>query len=263
MDGDLDVVLGARRGAGVVLRNNGDGTFRAIEPVRGRDATSATSPGPTSTATATPTPRSSTRKGALRIFSNERAGTVPAVGRARRDSTARLAAGDRRPRTATASWTCSALARRRGRPPARRTTDEGRDVGRGRGRRAPAAGRRRRAALRRRPRQQRRDRPGRVRRTSGGWIGLGDGAGRFRRMAAPSGLRVFAVADLNGDGRSTWRASSGEGRPARGHGTRDQGLPLAGHPAPRARRPSATAGSTRSASAARSRSGPACSSRSR
>jgi hypothetical protein len=35
MDGDLDLVLGAREGAAVVLRNNGDGTFRPLAPFEG------------------------------------------------------------------------------------------------------------------------------------------------------------------------------------------------------------------------------------
>jgi hypothetical protein len=35
MDGDLDIVLARRTGAPVVLRNNGDGTFKAIEPFGG------------------------------------------------------------------------------------------------------------------------------------------------------------------------------------------------------------------------------------
>jgi Tfp pilus assembly protein PilF len=34
-DGDLDIVLGARRGNVIVLRNNGDGTFLSIEPFAG------------------------------------------------------------------------------------------------------------------------------------------------------------------------------------------------------------------------------------
>ena len=34
-DGDLDIVLGARRGLPVVLRNNGDGTFTAVSPFSG------------------------------------------------------------------------------------------------------------------------------------------------------------------------------------------------------------------------------------
>ena len=34
-DGDLDIVLGAKRGLPTVLRNNGDGTFLAIHPFAG------------------------------------------------------------------------------------------------------------------------------------------------------------------------------------------------------------------------------------
>ena len=74
--------------------------------------------------------------------------------------------------------------------------------------------------------------------SSGGWIVLGDGAGGFRTIAASPGLRVSAVADLNGDGRLDLAGLSREGRPVRGIGTGTKELPLAGHPAPRARRSS-------------------------
>ena len=35
MDGDLDIVVGVRAAAPVVLRNNGDGTWRSVEPFAG------------------------------------------------------------------------------------------------------------------------------------------------------------------------------------------------------------------------------------
>jgi hypothetical protein len=36
MDGDLDLVLATREGPPVVLRNNGDGTWREQQPFEGR-----------------------------------------------------------------------------------------------------------------------------------------------------------------------------------------------------------------------------------
>ena len=35
MDGDLDIVVGVRAAAPMVLRNNGDGTWRSVQPFAG------------------------------------------------------------------------------------------------------------------------------------------------------------------------------------------------------------------------------------
>ena len=60
MDGDLDLIVGVRGAAPVVLRNNGDGTWRQLRPFQASSACGR-SCGATSTATAIPTRRCSAR----------------------------------------------------------------------------------------------------------------------------------------------------------------------------------------------------------
>ena len=89
--------------------------------------------------------------------------------------------------------------------------------------RSPADRRECGAALRRGPGQQRGRRPDRL-----GIVGRMDRARRrgraaSARLTAPKGLRVFAIADLNGDGRLDLAGLSDEGRPARGLGRGTKG----------------------------------------
>ena len=62
-DGDLDIVMGAKEGAPLVLRNNGDGTFTADSSVCAEFPACADLRGQISTGTAIPTRRSSTAPG--------------------------------------------------------------------------------------------------------------------------------------------------------------------------------------------------------
>src|SRR5262249_36925265 len=53
---------------------------------------------------------------------------------------------------------------------------------------------------------------------SNGWVALSDESGTFDTKALPSGIRMFDVIDLNGDGRLDLVGLSDEGRPVRGEG---------------------------------------------
>ncbi len=87
---------------------------------------------------------------------------------------------------------------------------------------------------------------------------LGDGAGAIRAAAgSPIGADVRAAADLDGDGRLELIALAG-GQPVVAERQGDTRLRLAGRCGRRRRPPPAISASTRSASADRSRCGPAC-----
>ncbi|HEY2158839.1 MAG TPA: FG-GAP-like repeat-containing protein, partial [Isosphaeraceae bacterium] len=217
MDGDLDLVLGAREGPAVVLRNNGDGTFRPITPFEGiadlRDFAWADLDGD-----GDPDAALLDADGSVRIFTNDRAGRfrlLPAP--AGFDGAVALAVADLYGdggmdliglrHDGVALWSAA--------------RDEGHalDVAELAGRAGVGANARLFAADL--------DNNGATdlvaSGTSGGWIALGDASGRFRTILAPKDLRVFSVADLNGDGTLDLVGLDGHGRPVRGVGRGTKG----------------------------------------
>ncbi len=217
MDGDLDVVLGLREGPATVLRNNGDGTFRAINPFEGlsdlRDFAWADLDGD-----GDPDAATLDAKGTVRVFTNERAGKfkplpiMPVLG-----GTVALAVADvygDGGMDLLALGPDGSVVRALVRDEER--TSDVAEVARG----APvgAGARLFSADL---------DNNGAIdlvaSSVSGSWIGLGDDSGRFRPIAAPAGFRVLAVDDLNGDGMLDLAGLSVEGRPLRGMGRGTKG----------------------------------------
>lgn len=218
MDGDLDIVLAPREGPAVVLRNNGDGTFRAISPFEGaadlRDFAWADLDGDGDPDAATLDAR-----GAIRVFTNERAGRFsPLPPPKGLEASAALAIAD-----LDGGGDLDLLAlgsdgavrkvtdRGDGRPP------EVVEVARGS---APGGG----AARLFVADLDNNGAPDLIASgASGGWIGLGDDSGRFRSMAAPTGLAVSAVDDLNGDGLLDLAGLAAEGKPTRASGRGSKG----------------------------------------
>jgi Tfp pilus assembly protein PilF len=74
LDGDLDIVLGAARGAPVVLRNNGNGTFAAMTPFPGIDGAVAFASADLD-GDGTPDVAVVDSNGRLHVFRNERLGS--------------------------------------------------------------------------------------------------------------------------------------------------------------------------------------------
>ncbi len=212
MDGDLDVVLGLREGPAVVLRNNRDGTFRPINPFEGlsdlRDFAWADFDGD-----GDPDAAGLDAKGAVRILSNDRAGRFRSVpSPAELDGAVALAiadpdadgtmdllvlGGDGSVHRASArddgrSWEAAELVRGAAVGDGARLFAA--DLDNNGATDLVASG------------------------TSGGWIGLGDGSGRFKTAPAPKGIRVFSIVDLNSDGTLDLVGLDGHGRPVRGTG---------------------------------------------
>jgi hypothetical protein len=212
MEGDLDVVLALREGPATVLRNNGDGTFRAITPFEGatdlRDFAWADLDGDGDADAAT-----LDAKGKVQVFSNERAGTFkPLPSPAGLDGTVALAVADLAGDGGMELLTLGpdGVVRR---VVAR---DDGRAWDVAEAARGAAVGGKARlfaADL---------DNNGAIdliaSGVSGGWIALGDDSGKFRPLPAPSGFRILAIDDLNGDGTLDLAGLSSEGRPTRAMG---------------------------------------------
>jgi hypothetical protein len=216
MDGDLDVVLAAREGPATVLRNNRDGTFRPLNPFEGatdlRDFAWADLD-----RDGDPDAATLDAKGIVRVYFNERAGSfllLPAVKGL--DGTAALAIAD-----LDGSGNLDLLALGADGVVRRAADrDEGRawdvaEVTRG----APA-GEGARLIVSDLDNNGAADLV--VSGVGGSWIALGDDSGHFKPVAAPSGLRVFSVADLDGDGVLDLAGLDGQGRPTggKGHGTK-------------------------------------------
>jgi len=218
MDGDLDLIVGAREGPVSVLRNNGDGTFTQVDVFEGaadlRDFAWADLDGD-----GAPDAALLDSGGGLRIYSNERAGSFrlrPAPEDA--GPVAALAIADMNndgildllamkadgtvlrisDKDEGAAWDVAELVRAPGAV--------------GDGARLFVADLDNNGAL---------DLIGWG--ESGGWVRLADGQGGFLASAAPEGFTAMAVADLNADGRMDLAGLSSEGQPARaiGNGTRD------------------------------------------
>jgi tetratricopeptide (TPR) repeat protein len=217
MDGDLDVVLGAREGPTRVLRNNGDGTFRVTVPFEGsknlRDFAWADFD-----RDGDPDAALLDSSGALQVFSNERASrfvprSVPkGVGKL-----AALAAAD-----INGDFTVDLLALKPDGAVVRLTDKddgEGWDVvSLGQFPKAVTGAVRLGAADL--------DNNGSVDVFVGDrgatWVGLTGGPATLSVKEAPGGLHALAAADLNGDGQLDLAGLSPEGRVVRavGQGTR-------------------------------------------
>lgn len=213
MDGDLDLVLGARQGNVSVLRNNGDGTFGTIQPFEGmaslRDFVWADLDGD-----GDPDAAMLDERAGLRIYTNERAGRfVPRPGPESLGTVAGLANADMnsdgvidlvalRPDGALLrisdknegqAWETAVLARI--------TTPVGNptrlfiaDLDNNGALDVIAEG------------------------ASGRWIGMGGDSDQLHALAAPTDLRILAIADLNADGRLDLVGLSRDGQPSRGLG---------------------------------------------
>jgi Tfp pilus assembly protein PilF len=218
MDGDLDLVLGAGQGRASVLRNNGDGTFTEVPALEGaadlRDFAWADLDGD-----GDPDAALLDARGGLRIYSNERAGRFQLrPGPEGLGTLAALAIAD-----LNGDGVMDLLAMRPDGTVLRISDrDDGHAWDMAEVIRAPwtvgDAPRLLVADL---------DNNGAVDLigwgSSGGWIAIAEPKGGFRRLTAPSSLSVFAVADLNADGRLDLVGIYDAGRPARGlgRGTKD------------------------------------------
>ncbi len=216
MDADLDLVIGFVEGPATVLRNNGDGTFRPLTPFGDapgiRDFVWADLDGDSDADAAT-----LDDKGVVRVFSNEQAGAfAPKAEPAGLDKVAALAVADldgdgdadllalgvdgvvRRavPKDEGRAWDVAEVAR--GAPPGAGARLFSADLDNNGAPDLLASG------------------------ASAGWIALGDGAGHFQAAAVPAGLRVFSVADLDGDGMLDLAGLDAEDKPvlARGRGSK-------------------------------------------
>jgi tetratricopeptide (TPR) repeat protein len=218
MDGDLDLVLGAGQGRVSVLRNNGDGTFTEVPAIEGatdlRDFAWTDLDGD-----GDPDAALLDARGGLRIWTNERAGRFqPRPGPERLGTLAALAVAD-----LNSDGVMDLLAMRADGTVLRISDrDEGHAWDMVELVRSPGpvgnAPRLLVADL---------DNNGAADLiawgSSGGWLALADQKGGFHTLTAPAGLSVFAVADLNADGRLDLAGLSDEGRPVRalGRGTKD------------------------------------------
>ena len=213
MDGDLDLVLGARTGKTLVLRNNGDGTFTAIDLFGGstdlRDFAWADFDGD-----GDPDAALLDAKGGLRIESNNRAGKYQARPTPEGlDALAALAVSD-----LNGDGAIDLLAMRIDGAVLQMTDkDEGKGWDVVEAVAAPGAvGEGARLVVADLDNNGAPDLIGSG--STGGWIQLADGKGGFRASNAPAGLRVFAVADLNDDGRLDLAGLAANRVVARGHG---------------------------------------------
>ena len=262
MDGDLDVVVGRRAQAPVVLRNNGDGTWRAIRAI-------------------------CRRHGAARIrlgrSRQRRRSRCCGPRRTRRVARPRQPAGRRVRASGGPESAADLVALALGDVDARWRAGRGdarQDVARSAGRRSESAdgasrsGPNGRSARPRSPRSPRALRDccsptsittarstssRRVASATGLWL-AGEGYALTPLNVAGVGTaEVTAAADLNDDGQLDLVALDA-GRPVRLLGRARAGYHWQVDPACAPRRRPAISGSTRSASAATSRSGPGCSS---
>ncbi len=218
MDGDLDLVLGARIGKTLVLRNNGDGTFTSIDLFGGtsdlRDFAWADLDGD-----GDPDAALLDARGAVRIESNDRAGKYqPRNAPEGLGALASLAVAD-----LNGDGAIDLLAMRADGTVLRITNkDEGKAWDVVEAVAAPGAvGEGARLFVADLDNNGAPDLVGAG--STGGWIRLADGKGGFRASAAPAGLRIFALADLNADGRLDLAGLAEDGRPARalGRGAKD------------------------------------------
>jgi len=218
MDGDLDLIVGVRKGPASVLRNNGDGTFSRVDVFAGaadlRDFAWADFDGD-----GDPDAALLDVAGKVRFFSNERAGVFKARPASEElSSVAALAIADMNNDgiiDLLAMLADGAVLRIS-------DTDEGtawdvaelvREPGAlGDAARLLVADLDNNGAL---------DLIGWG--ALDGWIRLADGQAGFRASAAPQGFIAMAAADLNADGRIDLAGLSDKGRPARalGKGTKD------------------------------------------
>lgn len=218
MDGDLDLILGARKGPVSVLRNNGDGTFAPVAPFSEatdlRDFAWADFDDD-----GDPDAALLDAEGGLRVYSNERAGSFkPRPAPEGLGPAVALAIADM-----NNDGTIDLLAMR-----ADGTVLRISDAGEGSGwetaelLRAPGAvGDGARLFVADLDNNGALDLIGWG--ASGGWIQLADGQGGHRAVEAPKGLTSPAVADLNADGRIDLVGLLNKGRPVRalGQGTKD------------------------------------------
>ncbi|HEV3163374.1 MAG TPA: FG-GAP-like repeat-containing protein, partial [Isosphaeraceae bacterium] len=213
MDGDLDVVVGGREGAPSVLRNNSDGTFTVQQPFAGaadlRDFAWADLD-----QDGDPDAALLDAGGELRIYDNERAGHFrPRAGPKGLGKLLALTVSD-----VNSDGVVDLLVLRADGTVLRLSDqDQGRSWEVVELARAPAAitGLTRLFAAD----LDNNGSPDLIcSGSSGAWVGLGDGSSPFRTIAAPPALRVFAVEDLNGDGRLDLAGLASEGRPVRGLG---------------------------------------------
>ncbi len=218
MDGDLDLVLGARAGKASVLRNNGDGTFVPVDLFDDatdlRDFALADFDGD-----GDPDAALLDAGGGLRIYSNQRAGKFQprpapeglgklialAIADVNNDGVIDLLAmradgtvlriSDQEEGGA---WDVAEIIRTAG-PVGDRARLFVADLDNNGGFDMVGWG------------------------AQGGWIQLADGKGGFTRLAAPVGLSVLTVADLNSDGRIDLAGLTEKGQPVKGlgRGTKD------------------------------------------
>ncbi len=218
MDGDLDLVVGAKEGRVSVLRNNGDGTFEPVDPFAGaanlRDVAWADFDGD-----GDPDAALLDAEGGLRVYSNERAGSFQSRP-APEDlgSLVALAIADM-----NNDGIIDLLAMRADGTVLRISDkDEGAAWETAELLRAPGAvGDDARLFVADMDNNGALDLIGWG--ASGGWVQLADGQGGFHAVAAPKGLTSLAVADLNADGRIDLAGLSDKGQPARalGRGTKE------------------------------------------
>ena len=218
MDGDLDLVLGARQGRASVLRNNGDGTFTDVPAIEGatdlRDFAWTDLDGD-----GDPDAALLDARGGLRIYTNERAGRFQLrPGPEGLGTLAALAVAD-----VNSDGVMDLLAMRADGTVLRISDrDDGHAWDMVEVVRLPGTvGNAPRILVADLDNNGAADLIGWG--SSGGWIAVADQKGGFRTLTAPAGLSVFAVADLNSDGRLDLAGLSQDGRPARGlgRGTKD------------------------------------------